>query len=123
MNDKILEKIDEVNDALDESFGSMDIDDTAQTMEEGLADMRRSMSANAAAMMKLMSEDSTPPPISSTPNEMKNDPWFQKLAKYLATMRELRITSKRSSFCSATTTLLVAMESNRLLERSSSIKA
>ena len=85
MDDTILEKIDEINEALEESFGPMQIDPTAQTMEETLSDMRRSMSANAAAMMKMMREGGD-----LAQKEYKEDPWFQSIAKYLITLRESR---------------------------------
>jgi hypothetical protein len=84
MDETILEKVDEINEALEESFGAMQIDPSAQTMEETLADMRRSMSANAAAMMNMMKEGNV------LQKEEKDDPWFQSIATYLMTLRELR---------------------------------
>ena len=87
MEGGLLEKIDDINDAIDEAFGPMKIDSSAQTIEESLLDMRQSMSASAKAMLKDMCEEE---------EEEVQDPWYQSVAKYLLSIQELREALKRS---------------------------
>jgi len=87
MTDAILEKLEEIDEVLEDEFGPMDIEASAQTIEESLADMQRSMSANAAAMMKLMTEENQ---RTLSPVAEKEEEWYQSVAKYMSTLKDLR---------------------------------
>jgi len=82
----LLEKVDDINDAIDDAFGPMKIESTAQTIEESLLDMRQSMSASAKALLKDYEVE----------EEEEPDPWYQSVAKYLLSIQELREALKRS---------------------------
>jgi hypothetical protein len=85
ITDALQERIDEINDAMDDSLDPMSMDSSAQTIEESLAEMQSSMSASAQALLRVNHRD-----------EEKSDPWFQSLARYLVTIRDLKDALKRS---------------------------
>ena len=80
-----MEKIEEINEAMDDDLiDPMAIECTGQSIEEALADMHQSMSANAQAMLKQHQVEDEP------------DLWYQSVAKYLVSVKELREALKRS---------------------------
>ena len=80
-----MDKIQEIDEAIDDTFAPMNIDSSAQSIEDGLADMHQSMSASAQAMLRAMKEE-----------EEKQDPWFQSVTKYLLAMKEVKEALKRT---------------------------
>jgi len=81
MDEAILHKIDEINEALEDSYG-MGIESSAQTMEESLLDMHKSMSEAVARTLESerLKEDEE--------EKDKEDQWFQSLEKYMSTLKQ-----------------------------------
>ena len=79
MNDYLLERIDEIDSALEESFGPMMMDSSAQTIEDSLKEMKESMAeaAHIAAHASIGGD--------------KEFPWFESLLQYLLTLKGLKI--------------------------------
>ena len=86
VTDALQQKIDDLNDAMDDSaLDPMSVDASAQTIEESISEMQSSMSASAMALLRAQQDE----------EELQN-PWYQSLAQYLDTIRALREALKRT---------------------------
>jgi hypothetical protein len=107
MDDALITQIDQINNALEESFGPMQIEASAQTIEESILDMRKSMSASASAALMRAAEES------ATQEEANDDPWFQTIVRYFMTLKETRNSLKYGFLTSQT---------EQMMERTLSLK-